>query len=148
MALLFLVLLLLVIQQRICTIDNDYSIGILETRRKQGVATDLVFQDNFNSSQEQQVVLSVSKKEQDYFMIQDHEESKHSQYIQDVQKTILEDYANERICFTQLLGNYSFSLPSMKYKVARCIILFHLTNSNNRLPLQISKRTESQLYNG
>ena len=51
----------------------------------------------------------------DYFALSDFEESKYSQYILDVSNTVLGNYGNERICFMQLLGNYSSSTPIVKY---------------------------------
>ena len=49
----------------------------------------------------------------------DLSESRSSQYIKDTSHTILKDYANEKMCFTWLLGDYAQDLPVSKYKVAR-----------------------------
>ena len=66
-----------------------------------------------------QVISKTNMNHKFIYLKEDLLESQYSSYIQDMSGSILEDYSNERICFTQLLGNYSQNLPSVKYHVNR-----------------------------
>ena len=76
-----------------------------------------------NNNHKQTTQLPVIKNYKNYFLQQDLKESKSSSYIRHVKSTILEDYGNERICFTNLFGNYVFNLPSMYYAGSTCILI-------------------------
>lgn len=76
-----------------------------------------------NNNHKQTTQLPVIKNYKDYFLQQDLKESRSSSYIHHVKSTILEDYGNERICFTNLFGNYVFNLPSMYYAGSTCILI-------------------------
>ena len=62
----------------------------------------------------------------DYFTQQDLKESRSSSYIHHVRFTILKEYGNERICFTNIFGHYVFNLPSMYYTGSKCIFITSL----------------------
>ena len=62
----------------------------------------------------------------DYFTQQDLKESRSSSYIHHVRSTILKEYGNERICFTNIFGHYVFNLPSMYYAGSKCIFITSL----------------------
>ena len=62
----------------------------------------------------------------DYFTQQDLKESRSSSYIHHVRSTILKEYGNERICFTNIFGHYVFNLPSMYYTGSKCIFITSL----------------------
>ena len=76
-----------------------------------------------NNNHKQTTQLPVIKNYKNYFLQRDLKESKSSSYIRHVKSTILEDYGNERICFTNLFGNYVFNLPSMYYAGSTCILI-------------------------
>ena len=63
----------------------------------------------------------------------DLSESRSSQYIKDTSHTILKDYANEKMCFTWLLGNYQQDLPVNHFKVSRSIFWIVFIPRYNRL---------------
>ena len=88
------------------------------TRTESSVVTSLE-----NNNHKQTTQLPVIKNYKDYFLQQDLKESESSSYIHHVKSTILEDYGNERICFTNLFGNYVFNLPSMYYAGSTCILI-------------------------
>ncbi len=126
MIIIYLSLLLLVLQQKVFNYNNSLYNHDVSSRIKEIDVEKKIKQNSYYLSHSYNEELLQSTQDQDYFTIQDLKESKQSQYIHDMKKTILRDYANERICFTQLFGNYSFNLPSIKYKAARCIILLYL----------------------
>ena len=146
MLILYISLLLLVLQQKVFNNGNSLYNHDVSSRIKEIGVEKKIKQDSYYLSRNDREELLQSTQDQDYFTIQDLKESKESQYIHDMKKTILSDYANEKICFTQLFGNYSFNLPSIKYKAARCIILLYFLYSNHRLFISLSKRTEDQVF--
>lgn len=131
MIIIYLSLLLLVLQQKVFNYNNSLYNHDVSSRIKKIDVEKKIKQNSYYLSHNDGEELLQSTQDQDYFTIQDLKESKQSQYIYDMKKTILRDYANERICFTQLFGNYSFNLPSIKYKAARCIILLYFLYSNH-----------------
>ena len=85
----------------------------------------------------------------DYFALSDFEESKHSQYILDVSNTVLGNYGNERICFMQLLGNYSANTPLVKYKnytgrLLICVCHVDIVNYYDRYKSQLKIYCKTQ----
>lgn len=70
------------------------------------------------------------------FIELDLSESRSSQYIRDTSHTILKDYANEKMCFTWLLGDYEQDLPVSHYKVKRSMVWIVFIPRYNRLYCQ------------
>lgn len=66
----------------------------------------------------------------------DLSESRSSQYIEDTSHTILKDYANEKVCFTWLLGDYAQDLPVSHYSVSRSLVRIVFIPRCNRLYCQ------------